>query len=533
MKIKTSHVHFSLAKKLGIGILPFVILVFVVALGYLFQQTRRMLRADAIERASFVLNNTSQGVHAYLNQLEAASRNRLVDSLATAGSDSLNRETVLSSEWLAEVVSDNKPYENSYFLVLDNDGTYLLHPDSLKLRQKTVFDDADPTTQTDVIAVGHEMLAGKRGYIPVEIDGASCLVFYQPLDHTSWSIALVCRESDIFSSYYRFLYVVLPLLVAGLLLLLFFLREIVNFFTKPLKRLEKQTRYIADGHFDEPLPQSKRVDSIGRLQNSFCAMQQSLAAHVSHLQQVNTETEQRNAELVRANALAEESAQRQIAFLQDILHQVRTPLNIIMGFVQLLRDDYQTIPKEELQTISDTMQHNTIAINRMVDMLQAASAMDMGKQVECTDVVRCLELAEQAESIYYQRQPHSLPLKIEAEVPADFAFRTNRDYLLKTVNELLCNAQKFTTEGCVTLRIQSTGQQVRFVIEDTGPGISEADRDRIFNPFIKVNSFSEGLGLGLFLARQFAAILGGTLELDAAYTSGARFVLELPAAGTE
>ena len=69
---------------------------------------------------------------------------------------------------------------------------------------------------------------------------------------------------------------------------------------------------------------------------------------------------------------------------------------------------------------------------------------------------------------------------------------------------------------------------VRFIVEDTGPGVAEEDRDRIFVRFQKLDDFGEGLGLGLSISLQFAQMLGGNLYLDKDYTGGSRFVLELP-----
>ena len=69
---------------------------------------------------------------------------------------------------------------------------------------------------------------------------------------------------------------------------------------------------------------------------------------------------------------------------------------------------------------------------------------------------------------------------------------------------------------------------IRIIVEDTGPGIAPDDRERIFEPFVKLNNFDEGLGLGLGLSKQHAQNLGGTLTLDPSYTHGARFILEFP-----
>jgi signal transduction histidine kinase len=421
-------------------------------------------------------------------------------------------------------------------MMLGQKGHFFVHTDTTKLAMKTIFDDVDPLTQADIIALGHEMIAGKKGYMEVMVDDEPCLVFYKPLENTPWSIALICWESDIFGSYNNLFYVIVPLLVIGLLLLVYFLRLIVNYFISPLNRLASQTRHIADGNFNVPMPTTTRVDAIGRLQNNFSAMQQSLARYISHLERVNEESEQRNAELASATQQAEEAAQRQVSFLQDILHQIRTPLNIIMGFVQLLRDDYAVIPREQMSTITETMKHNATTVARMIRMLTAASSLDVGKVVDCNDRVSCNGVAYEAVNIYHQRFSKSkVPLEVDTELPDDAFIKIHKDYFLKALNELLFNAQKFSvvpdheTEALITLRIRKYDGYVHYVVEDKGPGVPQAHRTQIFNQFIKANSFSEGLGLGLFISKQFANMMGGDLTLDEDYTSGARFILAIPA----
>jgi signal transduction histidine kinase len=97
------------------------------------------------------------------------------------------------------------------------------------------------------------------------------------------------------------------------------------------------------------------------------------------------------------------------------------------------------------------------------------------------------------------------------------------------LEELLYNANKFTTNGSIAIsNKQLDSKHICFQISDTGPGIPFDDRDRIFNQFTKLNNFNEGLGMGLYLCRRLAILLGGTLDLDITYTNGASFVLILP-----
>jgi signal transduction histidine kinase len=105
---------------------------------------------------------------------------------------------------------------------------------------------------------------------------------------------------------------------------------------------------------------------------------------------------------------------------------------------------------------------------------------------------------------------------------------TNRNYLSKALSEVLYNAKKFTTEGCIVLRIRTGARVVRFIVEDTGPGIPEEDAPRLLESFTKANELSEGLGLGLPLTKRHVTNLGGELILDTTYKAGCRFIIQLP-----
>lgn len=95
------------------------------------------------------------------------------------------------------------------------------------------------------------------------------------------------------------------------------------------------------------------------------------------------------------------------------------------------------------------------------------------------------------------------------------------------IDEILAD-QNDINEGSITLRIETTDDVVNFTIEDTGPGIPSEKADFIFDKFTKVDMFTEGLGLGLFLCRRVVMLMNGTLTLDTQYTSGSRFVVSLP-----
>ena len=436
--------------------------------------------------------------------------------------------TDLAIDWLSDVILSYKPYPNSYSIMLGSDGQYIIHPDSTKLMNKTIFEDVDPQKQQDLITLGHEMIAGKKGMLNVKIDGVRCVVLYQSLKHTPWSMALVIHESDLFARYNKLLYILIPILSFGLLLILVFCLNIVSITVRPLNELSEKLSYITNGHFDEPISFTKRRDVIGRLQNNFAEMQQALSSHISSLQRTIDDAEQMNRELTEASELARQADAKKNDFLQDMTHQIRTPLNIINGFTQVLRDDYEAIPKEEIDNITETMQTNATHISRMVNMLIVASNTNKDSKVDTSERVNIKSLVDHVANIYATRPPHTIDLTVDLQVDDSHTVKTNREYLTKALNELLYNAKKFTTDGHVKLSVKVDGLKVKFYVEDTGPGISAEIRQNLFSTFEKGNLFNEGLGLGLPVCRQLVRLIGGELKLDESYTEGSRFVIVIP-----
>ena len=118
--------------------------------------------------------------------------------------------------------------------------------------------------------------------------------------------------------------------------------------------------------------------------------------------------------------------------------------------------------------------------------------------------------------------------KTETELPDDYTLKTNRNMLRRTLNCLMENAVKYTQKGSITIRSKEDGELLKIAIEDTGSGIPEHEAEHIFDRFVKLDNFKEGIGLGLSFSRQLAQQLGGNVELDTTYKDGARFIVTLP-----
>ncbi|MBQ6202404.1 MAG: hypothetical protein IJK50_13410 [Prevotella sp.] len=434
----------------------------------------------------------------------------------------------LLQKWLSQTVTAVTPYPNSSAIVCGREGHYFVHPDTLKLIRQTIFSDPDPEARQDVIPLGKDMIAGKSGSHELVVDGNDAYVFFRPLGKAGWSMAIVCPADDVFGGYNRLLYTVWAIVAVGLLVILIFCYQTIRGAVSPLKLLAGQARDISKGHFDNFLPSTSRSDTIGHLQNAFVGMQQSLSAYVGDIRRLNEELEQRNDELTQANEQALEAARKKTAFLQDMMHQIRTPLNIIGGFSQVLEENFHELPDEEAANIIRMMQDASRRILRIVRMLVASSAVD-GQQTVSRESFSCNGLCREIVGAFRLTSPHTVKLQFDTDVPDDLMICSDKEKVTEILNELLENANKFTQLGMIILTCSLPDwQTVTFTVSDTGIGVAEADRPKIFSQFMKGDYFTDGIGLGLYLSQRMARLLGGDLELDPDYHNGASFILCLP-----
>ena len=234
-------------------------------------------------------------------------------------------------------------------------------------------------------------------------------------------------------------------------------------------------------------------------------------------------------QLKKAYDHALESDKMKTAFIQNVSHEIRTPLNVICGFTQVISDPELATGIEDRQKMADMMQKNarviTSLIDEMLELSNSESTVDAVKedQVEVNEVLR--DLMQENEGF----QKPGVKVSFENQLPADFTMTTNKEMLKRIVHALLDNAFKFTEKGSITLKARTHTELLEIAVEDTGCGIPAEDINRIFERFVKLDNFKEGLGLGLTLSRTIAKRLQGFLIYDASYAGpGSRFVLTLP-----
>jgi signal transduction histidine kinase len=242
---------------------------------------------------------------------------------------------------------------------------------------------------------------------------------------------------------------------------------------------------------------------------------------------------EKNEQLKLANERANETSKMKSDFIKQISHEIRTPLNILSGFTQVLTSGGIELDDNARRNINSQIYDNTNRITELVNKMLELS--DAGSQVtiERLDETSALEIAAQAAADSGIAIATHLAFNILPDTDAEKAtLRTNLQQAVRALELLLDNARKFTLQGSVTLRISTESQQqkrrVLFIVEDTGIGIPTEEADHIFEDFVQLNSYTDGTGIGLTVARSIARRLGGDIFLDTTYTDGAQFIVTLP-----
>lgn len=232
-----------------------------------------------------------------------------------------------------------------------------------------------------------------------------------------------------------------------------------------------------------------------------------------------------NRRLAHAKRAAEESNRMKGVFIRTITHEINTPLNAIVGFAELAATAPDSDP--ERRSYLEIVQTNSTNLQKIVDDALYISDLESTEQsprMAPVDINTCCRQCVAAASGYLHEGVtiHFLP------GCDDLTVRTSQLYLTKALTELLQNAARFTPQGTITFDYAVTAEELAFRITDTGPGIPAGEHEHVFERFVKLDSFSQGMGLGLAVCRMLAHALRGTVTLDTAYTAGARFLLTIP-----
>jgi PAS domain S-box-containing protein len=265
--------------------------------------------------------------------------------------------------------------------------------------------------------------------------------------------------------------------------------------------------------------------------------EEELLRHRRHLEEL---VATRTRELAQARDIAEAANRAKSVFLANMSHELRTPLNAILGFAQIMAAD-ERIPEDEhhnLKIVNSSGQHLLALINDVLEI----SRIEAGRlQIQATafDLADLLSGLQEVFEVRVREQGLALHVSLAPDLPRFLV--TDAAKLRQILINLLSNALKFTQRGSIDLEVglgrgSTDSPTLIFIVRDSGVGIPAEELDAIFRPFYQTEQgarASEGTGLGLTIARQYAHLLGGELTAASEVGKGSQFTLTMPATFTE
>ncbi|MDR1079911.1 MAG: response regulator [Deltaproteobacteria bacterium] len=284
-----------------------------------------------------------------------------------------------------------------------------------------------------------------------------------------------------------------------------------------MKHLTWQAQQIAAGDY------SQHVDFMGEFADSFNSM----------IRQLN----QRNRELVMSKVTAEAASRAKSTFLATVSHEMRTPLNAILGLsaLELQRENLPTLSKLNLEKIWNAGSSLLRIVNDILDIARAEAGNFEIVPVDYS-IVDLVNDIVQINIVRAGTKPITFELIVDETIPSRLSGDSLR--VKQILNNILSNAFKYTERGKVRFQVGwvptggGAGADMTFTVTDTGIGIKPEDMGKLFTEHSQINSeanrYVEGTGLGLSITKYLVDLMGGSILVESEYGAGSEFRAVLP-----
>lgn len=317
-------------------------------------------------------------------------------------------------------------------------------------------------------------------------------------DQLFGAIILARPTTQLNQSWFPFAWRLLPAFFAGILVAGALGWYLSRRITKPVLALSDAADEVAAGNYDVAVPAVPGGDEISHLSERFREMAAELQA---------ADTLERN-------------------FLMTVSHELRTPLTAIRGHVEAVLEG--VVEDEEARSYSlEVISLEAARLERLVGDVLDLAKLDTRRFTLLREEVDLERLVDRAYSAYGE-EARRRGIDYRRSVTARPILETDGDRVLQVISNLLSNAFRWTPDGGhVGLALSQVDGTIRIAVDDSGPGISPEEQERIFRPFWSRDG--QGTGLGLAIAKELAGALGGEIELKTEAGTGSRFELVLPA----
>jgi signal transduction histidine kinase len=353
--------------------------------------------------------------------------------------------------------------------------------DAISRGRTLEFEFRPPGSSRTYVAVAHPLSLGKKSKAKTIFGG---LIVAKPKDELQNSVVPLVERLGL-------------ALLGGLIVAAILGVYVSRRLARPVLELSRAADAVSRGRYDVELPEVRSGDEIGHLAGRFREMASRLS---------EAEEQERN-------------------FLMSVSHELRTPLTAIRGHVEALREGVAEDPEVRAASL-DVIAAEAARLDRLVGDILDLAKLEANRFTVLQEEVDMGRLCDQAYAAFGE-EARRREIDYDKRFEAAPTIVSDGDRVLQIISNLLANAFRWTPDGGrVELELAAENGSVSVAVDDSGPGISPQERERIFRPFWSRDN--AGTGLGLAIARELAVALGGRIELDTQPGRGSRFELVLP-----
>ncbi|EAA7242504.1 two component system sensor kinase [Salmonella enterica subsp. salamae] len=349
------------------------------------------------------------------------------------------------------------------------------------------------------------------------------LILRTTLHGPGWSLVTLYPYGNLFSRILKTILQQIPFTLTVLVLMTStFCWLLHRSLAKPLWHFVDVINKTATEPLNTRLPE-QRQDELGTIACAFNQLLDTLQVQYDNLE---NKVAERTQALNEAKKRAEQANKRKSVHLTVISHELRTPMNGVLGAIELL----QTTPLNiKQQGLADTARYCTLSLLTIINNLLDFSRIESGHFTLHMEETALLPLLDQAmQTIQGPAQSKKLSLRTFVGQHVPLYFHTDSIRLRQILVNLLGNAVKFTETGGIRLTVKRHAEQLIFLVSDSGKGIEIQQQSQIFTAFYQADANSQGTGIGLTIASSLAKMMGGKLKLNSIPAVGTCVSLVLP-----